>query len=76
MANVEYFSQRKHALDLLEETGLLGCKPTSTPIDTNLDFWSHDGELFEDTAHQFKNWLVNLFISLLLGQILFLLKGL
>ena len=26
-------SQRKYVLDLLQETGLLGCKPESTPIE-------------------------------------------
>ena len=43
-------SQRKYALDLLEEIGLFGCKPASTPMDTDLDFRFKDGELFEDTA--------------------------
>ena len=28
-------SQRKYVLDLLKETGLLGCKPATTPIDPN-----------------------------------------
>nr|XP_027186746.1 uncharacterized protein LOC113784668 [Cicer arietinum] len=28
--------QRKYSLDLLEETGLLGSKPCSTPMDANL----------------------------------------
>ena len=28
-------SQRKHALDLLAETGMLNCKPVTTPIETN-----------------------------------------
>ena len=31
-------SQRKYALDLLQETGLLECKPETTPFDQNLDF--------------------------------------
>lgn len=30
-------SQRKYALDLLQEMGLLGCKPASTPMDTYVD---------------------------------------
>ena len=29
-------SQRKYVLDLLKETGMLGCKPTDTPMDTNV----------------------------------------
>ena len=29
-------SQRKYVLDLLKETSLLGCKPTSTPMDPNV----------------------------------------
>lgn len=28
-------SQRKYVLDLLKETGLLGCKPVATPVDPN-----------------------------------------
>ena len=28
-------SQRKYALDLLNDTGMLGCRPASTPIDQN-----------------------------------------
>ena len=30
--------QRKYALELLSETGYLGCKPTSIPMDPNLKF--------------------------------------
>ena len=32
-------SQRKYALDLLQETGLLRCKLETTPFDQSLDFW-------------------------------------
>lgn len=31
-----YVSQRKYVLDLLKETGLLGCKPVDTPADPNI----------------------------------------
>lgn len=30
-----FISQRKYVLDLLKETGMLGCKPIDTPIDQN-----------------------------------------
>ena len=31
-----FVSQRKYVIDLLEETGLLGCKPVETPMEPNL----------------------------------------
>ncbi|WJZ84318.1 hypothetical protein VitviT2T_003927 [Vitis vinifera] len=31
-----FLSQRKYALDLLQETGMLGCQPVNTPIDESL----------------------------------------
>ncbi|PON72059.1 hypothetical protein PanWU01x14_069010 [Parasponia andersonii] len=31
-----FVNQRKYVLDLLDETGLLGCKPVETPIGLNL----------------------------------------
>ncbi len=30
-----FISQRKYILDFLEESGMLGCKPADTPIETN-----------------------------------------
>lgn len=30
-----YLCQRKYALDIVTETGLLGCKPAGSPIDQN-----------------------------------------
>ncbi|XP_058068406.1 uncharacterized mitochondrial protein AtMg00810-like [Magnolia sinica] len=36
-------SQRKYALDLLSETGMLGCKPATMPIDATTKHVSDDG---------------------------------
>jgi len=33
----ELLSQRKYALDLLEEAEVLGCKPATTPIEANVN---------------------------------------
>ncbi|KAG8475656.1 hypothetical protein CXB51_032633 [Gossypium anomalum] len=38
-------NQRKYVLDLLKETGFLGCKPTDTPMEANLRFNKEDGSL-------------------------------
>ena len=35
--HVLLLSQRKYALDLCEKTGLLGCKPTNTPMKVNVN---------------------------------------
>ncbi|XP_019179187.1 PREDICTED: uncharacterized protein LOC109174404 [Ipomoea nil] len=39
--------QRKYVLEILEETGFLGCKPASTPMAQNLKL-NHDGTLPDD----------------------------
>jgi hypothetical protein len=36
---------------LLKETGKLGCKPVSTPIDSNMKLNTEDGETLEDINH-------------------------
>ena len=41
-------SQRKYALDLLEETRLLGCKPASTPMEANVDLWFDNNHTLND----------------------------
>ena len=40
--------QRKYALDLLEETSMLGCKPATSPIEMNTDWWDKSTALLED----------------------------
>jgi Reverse transcriptase (RNA-dependent DNA polymerase) len=39
-----FTSQRKYTLDLLRETEKIGCKPTSTPIDSKNKLNTEDGE--------------------------------
>lgn len=41
-------SQRKYALDILEETGMLDCKPIDTPMDPNVKLLPNQGESFSD----------------------------
>ena len=41
-------SQRKYALDLLQETGILGCKPTTSPLEVRPKFWDIDSPMMAD----------------------------
>ncbi|RVW76712.1 Retrovirus-related Pol polyprotein from transposon RE2 [Vitis vinifera] len=41
-------SQRKYALDILEETGMLDCKPVDTPMDPNVKLVPRQGEPLGD----------------------------
>ncbi|KAL6321521.1 hypothetical protein AAG906_019701 [Vitis piasezkii] len=41
-------SQRKYALDILEETGMLDCKPVDTPMDPNVKLILGQGEPLGD----------------------------
>ncbi|RVW19151.1 Retrovirus-related Pol polyprotein from transposon RE1 [Vitis vinifera] len=41
-------SQRKYALDILEETGMLDCKPIDTPMDPNVKLVPRQGEPLGD----------------------------
>ena len=42
------FSQRKYVLDILEETGMLDCKPVDTPMDPNVKLVPGQGESLGD----------------------------
>ena len=41
-------SQRKYALDILEETGMIDCRPIDSPIDPNQKLMAEQGEPFSD----------------------------
>ena len=41
-------SQRKYTLDLLKETGMLGCKPVDTPMDANVKLLARTTEVATD----------------------------
>lgn len=41
-----FMSQKKYILDLLFETGLLGCRPIETPMDPNIKLGKHEERAF------------------------------
>jgi len=43
-----FLSQRRYALDLLEEIGLLRCKPASPPMKANVNSWFDDSHPLDD----------------------------
>ena len=42
-------SQRKYALELLQVTRLLGCKPSTSPLEARPKFWNTDSAMIIDT---------------------------
>ncbi|GAA0146168.1 transmembrane signal receptor [Lithospermum erythrorhizon] len=45
-------SQRKYTLDLLKETGMLGCKPSTTPVELGNKDQMFKGESVDKTMYQ------------------------
>jgi len=45
-------SQRKYVLDLLNDTGMLGCRPASTPIEQNHKLCAQSGEPVDKEKYQ------------------------
>ena len=44
-------SQREYALDLLQETGLPGCKSTTSPLEARPKFWDTDSPMMADANY-------------------------
>ena len=51
-------SQRKYAMDILEETCLLNSKPIDTPMDPNVNFYQIRGSLYQ-IQEDIGDWLDN-----------------
>jgi hypothetical protein len=47
-----FISQRKYVLDLLEETGMLGCKPADTPIEASHRLSCNDEETVDKGTYK------------------------
>ncbi|XP_057977637.1 uncharacterized mitochondrial protein AtMg00810-like [Malania oleifera] len=50
LQNWNFLSQRKYALEILEEAGFLGAKPCNLPMEPNLALSEMDGELISDPS--------------------------
>ena len=70
-----FISQRKYTLDLLKEIGMLGCRPTATPLEKNWIF----GEINDDTPVEKERYqrLVGklIYLSLARPNIAYLVSG-
>ena len=60
-----FLSQRKYALDIVAEAGLLGCKPVATPMEQNHKLLADKGPFYRDPVRfrRVVGWLVYLAIT-------------
>ncbi|RVW42615.1 Retrovirus-related Pol polyprotein from transposon TNT 1-94 [Vitis vinifera] len=54
-----FLSQRKYALDLLQETGMLGCQPVNTPIEEVCQYMHNLGEQHMNAVMRILRYLKN-----------------
>ena len=52
LQKVSFYPQRKYVLDLLTEIGLLGCRPSDTPIEVNTRLREKDGNPVDKGRYQ------------------------
>ena len=57
-----FLNQRKYTLELLDDAGLLGCKPSNSPMDPQKKLHSKESPLLEDIS----------MYQLLIGQLIYL----
>lgn len=50
------FNQHKYMLDLLQDVGLMGCKPVVTPLPKNHKLNNEDGKLLSDPSTIKTGW--------------------
>ena len=53
-------SQRKYVLDLLQETGMSGCRPADTPMDPNSKLWEKGGHTCRHRKIPKVSWEIDL----------------
>ena len=60
-----FLSQRKYALEVLEDTGFFSAKPSTFPTEQNLALSKHDGDLIMDSLlyHRLVGKLIYLTIT-------------
>jgi hypothetical protein len=51
-----FLSQRKYALEILEDTSFLDAKPSTFPIEQNLALSKNDGDLIADLVISSTSW--------------------
>ncbi|RVW24719.1 Retrovirus-related Pol polyprotein from transposon RE1 [Vitis vinifera] len=54
-----FLSQRKYVLDLLQETGMLGCQPVNTPIEEVSQYMHNPGEQHMNAVMRILRYLKN-----------------
>jgi len=55
-------SQRKYTLDILEKTGMLGCKPASTLMEANMNLWCDNSHLLDDPG-QYRRLIGKIYLT-------------